>query len=382
MWPKKENMLRKLSFYSIISFIGILFSCSQKEVTISGKLEGEDERWIYFEKLTPEKIEMIDSAKVDKNGEFKMYKKAQEKTFYRLRVGNNETGVNPIVAPNNTMMLITDSTERLTVTAHRKDYSATYLVEGSEETKLLIELTEIPTTIRAFVDSLNSIYLASSGLADRAVLMAQYDSLLKAQNQKLISFIEKNTGKYVILQAIALLDASNHFDFVLQQADLLAVNYPNDKYVQNLLTSVNRLKATAIGSIAPNFTVKTQDNKDIQLSDFAGKYVLIDFWASWCQPCRKENPELVRLYLKFKDKNFTIFGVSFDDEENKWLEAIQQDNLPWPQAIASGETNKVVAELYNVETIPHGVLVDPTGKIIALKLRGQALENKLTELFQ
>ncbi len=375
-------MLRKLFYLPITVFVLIFASCTSKEASITGKLEGESDRWIYFEKLTPEKIVIIDSAKVDKNGEFKLFKKAQERTFYRLRIGNSTTSENPMLAPNNTMMLITDSSETLHITAHRKDYSASYVVEGSEETKLLIELTEIPTTIRAFVDSLNSIYLASSGLTDRGILMAEYDSLLKSQNNKLLTFIEKNKGKYVILQAIALLDASNHFEFVREQANLLAQNFPNDKYVQNLVASIQRLQATAIGSPAPDFTVLTKEDTEISLSSFAGKYVLIDFWASWCQPCRKENPELVRIYLQFKNKNFTIFGVSFDDEKSKWIEAVQQDNLPWPQAIASGAAQKTVSELYNVETIPHGVLIDPAGKIIAIKLRGQALENKLAEILE
>jgi len=137
---------------------------------------------------------------------------------------------------------------------------------------------------------------------------------------------------------------------------------------------------TAIGAVAPDFTQNAPDGKPIKLSDFRGKYVLIDFWASWCGPCRQENPNLVKAYAQFKNKNFEIFGVSLDNPNAKtaWLNAIERDNLTWPQVSdLQGWKNKA-ARLYGVETIPQNFLIDPKGVIIAKNLRGENLIRTLS----
>jgi peroxiredoxin len=144
-----------------------------------------------------------------------------------------------------------------------------------------------------------------------------------------------------------------------------------------------KLKAVAIGAIAPVFDEPDTSGKKIDLSSFRGKYVLIDFWASWCGPCRHENPNVVKAYNRYKNQNFTIVGVSLDRPGNKdkWLKAIHMDGLTWTQLSDLKFWDNKAAVLYGVRGIPQNFLLDPDGKIIAKNLRGEDLEDKLAELF-
>lgn len=143
---------------------------------------------------------------------------------------------------------------------------------------------------------------------------------------------------------------------------------------------VNQKAVIEVGMIAPNFTEKNLKGKDISLKSFKGKYVLIDFWASWCGPCRRENPAVVAAYNAFKDKNFTILGVSLDKDRAAWEKAVKDDGLVWEQVSDLKGWNAAPAALYGVRSIPSNFLVDPQGRIIAMNLRGEALAQKLSEV--
>ena len=213
------------------------------------------------------------------------------------------------------------------------------------------------------------------------VLMAKYDSIRNLINSEVEKFIAAKPASHV--SAFLLMVTAQLLDDVMvmdQRFNSLDNSVRNSLLGKAVAEAIAYNKIGAIGTEALDFTQNDVNGNPVSLSSLRGKYVLIDFWASWCKPCRMENPNVVKAYQKFSNKNFTILGVSLDQEKELWIKAIEKDKLTWTQVSDLQFWNNAVAVMYHVQGIPQNFLVDPNGKIIARNLRGEELEAKLCEL--
>ncbi|MDX5423301.1 MAG: AhpC/TSA family protein [Hymenobacteraceae bacterium] len=340
--------------------------------TLEGKLNNASSGQIYLFELGPQQFIPRDTAEINQDGTFAFEGKVEEPTFYRLSMDQQ-----------NGLMLVLDS-GKIKVEADAKDINGTAKVEGSEDTRLFQELNKLVNESRLQQMELEQRFSQAmqQGNEQEAEKIRQEYLVLQ---RKVKDFIAQHPGSVVSAFGTAsLIDPVNDFAFADSMAHLFNENIPNSKYTAMLNERLQPYRSTAIGQTAPDFSLPTPEGDSKSLSSLRGKYVLIDFWASWCGPCRKENPNVVKMYNEYKNKGegFEIFGVSLDQSRDKWLKAIADDKLTWPHVSDLKGWESSAAQLYNVTAIPQTVLVDPEGKIIAKGLRGEELEQKLASLLK
>ncbi|MFA7583638.1 MAG: TlpA disulfide reductase family protein [Proteiniphilum sp.] len=217
-----------------------------------------------------------------------------------------------------------------------------------------------------------------------AQLNSEYKQLLDERTRKQQQYVREHPDSYFSVVAISE-SVSSKFNVDEIEPLFLSINekyretYSGKAFAQR----IEAARTIGIGKKAPDFTQNDPDGNPVSLSDFSGKYLLLDFWASWCGPCRQENPNLVKAYAAYKDKGFEILGVSLDNQDGKeaWLNAIKKDGLTWTQVSDLNSWNNEVARSYGVRAVPQSYLIDPQGIIVAQDLRGEALDEKLVEIF-
>jgi len=261
------------------------------------------------------------------------------------------------------------------------------LISGS---KAQYDMQRLSSGQAPYFEKLNQIgkdaeLKSQSGISPDSIA-ALYRIPFRDVNRELLefqrSFVKENPTAFASLLLIPSI-AGSKFNFF--EADSLLKSLSSG--IQNCSTAklvkdyIDSEKKTSLGAVAPDFALSDTSGKAIPLSSLKGKYVLLDFWAAWCGPCRQENPNVVNAHNQFKDKGFTVFGVSLDRDKKSWLAAIREDNLNWQHVSDLKYWGSEAAALYKVGSIPRNFLLDPNGKIIGRDLRGPDLLDKLNELF-
>jgi len=386
----------------ILSLILIFFisACNSKKAddksfVIHGKLTDSKQDSIFLNELSSKDMIPVDSTVINADGEFYFKVQPKETGFYQLGLSNN-----------NFITLLIEKGENVEIEGNATLLKSTYLVKGSKGSELIRDLSIRIQEAFTQVDSLGKIYEKSKGEPDilkvKESLDSAYLKIFDTHKNYLKSFIDENTSSLASVIAIyqrfgreSIFNTQTKEDIVyfekLDKALMLA--YPENQHTKDLHEKIAEYRKIeeerklaenklAVGLQAPDFTLETPEGKSVSLSSLKGKVVLIDFWASWCSPCRQLNPEMVKLYKKFKDKNFTILGVSLDRDKASWEKAIKIDKLTWTHVSDLKYWDSPVAKLYNVQSIPYSVLINKEGKIVAKGLEVDSLRLKMEEIIK
>lgn len=376
----KSHLMNKLILFAV-SFL-LVTSCSQgknqenksndtKAITISGTVKNPQDGLILLQELQNNEMVTVDTIHLDSKHTFNTTLRNAEPGFYRLNLYNNQY-VN---------MILNDEDVEITADGAAQDGVAE--VKGSEDTDHFNAINAIMQDFQKEVQALEVSFQEASNDQDEAKIESlrnDYMAMESQKNEALKQEIDKMDNSIAALYAVNFLDPEKDFPFFDKLAKHFEENLPNSKYTQQFVASVNGMRTLAVGEMAPEIALPSPDGDTIALSSLRGKYVLIDFWAAWCRPCRIENPNVVRMYNKYNSKGFEVFGVSLDRNREDWVAAIESDGLDWAQVSDLQYFNSAAARLYNIQAIPATFLIGPDGKILAKNLRGAALEEKLAEV--
>ena len=332
---------------------------------------------IYLDTLNGQNPWIFVSSAIDSNGNFKLVAPIAYADIFRLRLDDK-----------NYMMLILTPGEKISLKTNGSKLGGDAAIEGSFHTQLLYTVMKNSQAFESRKAMLNQQYneIQVSPKRDSlaAIIISQFQANDSLQKVALKTQMEKQPASLAWIFFQDKLDMTNDFAIIDKTETAMYKAYPENPFVKQYHQQVEVERKTAIGSFAPEIALMDPDGKIRKLSTLKGKVVLIDFWASWCGPCRRENPTVVKAYQTYKDKKFKsgngfdVFSVSLDKTQDAWKKAITDDKLSWKWHVSDLKGwQSGIARVYSVRSIPMNFLINPQGVIIAKNLRGEALEEEL-----
>ena len=373
------NLLSRNIFHLIV-LLFVLISCQNKnekinEIKLTVNYIGE----IEVGEVRLQKVSSAYSIELYKSENFNNNKivfdiSILESTLFRLDILGKES-----------IDLILNNTD-VNVNIDNSSSEFKYTIEGSYDTDVLNNIGKIISTYKYDIRQINQKFIkANQDKNYKLVNELRYDAnILKIDFEKYLkNYLRTVDNSLAVIITSDYLDIDNNISFWDSTLIKYRDNFSYNSYFKSFEKKVNKIKSVSIGSVAPEVILSDTTGKDIALSSLRGKYVLLDFWAGWCGPCRMENPNILKNYLKYKDKGFEVYQVSLDRSRSDWVNAIKKDNLIWYNVSDLKYFQSEAATIYNIDRIPKAFLLDPNGVIIAkdTELRGNRLGEKLNEIF-
>ncbi|MCF2490454.1 TlpA disulfide reductase family protein [Dyadobacter sp. CY347] len=379
-----KGIVKQGFFIVSLAFFSLQAQAQQlapKDFTVNGKVKNgaKGEKVTLLRTTAGGSSVKLDSAQLAADGTFSIKGVENDRgSFFALNISDRQKVI-LLVEGGEEFKILADGTSR-----DDKGNGGKAEITGSKNMEYYAQIDKLMQTFAAKVTGWNEEYAKAEEKKDAKKIQEVQQAYASADKERLD--VIKKLLPEMGTTLVALFTANN---FLSPDTDLEILKKLGDDYekitptptlAKGFIGQIKRIAGVSVGQQAPDFTLNSPDGKPVALSSLRGKFVLIDFWASWCGPCRMENPNVVRMYDKFKDKGFDIYGVSLDDNEKAWKTAIERDKLKWLHGSELKKWNSGVAQTYGVNAIPATFLIDKDGKIIAKNLRGPALESKLTEL--
>jgi thiol-disulfide isomerase/thioredoxin len=366
--------MKKLIFF--LGLLPFLIGAQMQPFHLSGQIFGSNQDTIYLSQQFGNTYNNYAAVPFGPNGTFEFTGQLPGPDYYLLRFG-----------PNNLHVVIRD-TSHIKIYGDGRNLAQHLNFVNSEESRQMHEYVVLTSNWRIKADSALSAIKADP--TQEARINAYMTQAFGQYQTALQSFVGMYSNSAALILPLSGIQIDNDFESYEKLIVPLQQSFPQSSIVQGLYQNyiakkeqIDAANPFARGKLVPDFEeLRTDGKKKMKLSELQGQVVLLDFWASWCGPCRAENPNVVRAYQKYKDAGFTIMSVSLDSNKDKWLAAIANDQLSWPNHVSDlGGWNSKVAKLYGVQSIPFTVLLDKEGRVIATNLRGAALEQTLEQIF-